>query len=56
MTSSTPPFAGQCASLEEQMQRLVEQYEQERKAHIELTSLLGEHIKHVGELTTNYKG
>ena len=51
-----PPFAGQCASLEEQMQRLAEQYEQERKAHIELTSLLGEHIKHVGELTTNYKG
>ena len=38
-------FAGQCASLEEQMLRLAEQTEQEQKAH----------IKHVGKLTANYK-
>lgn len=38
-----------------QVQRLTEQYEQERKAHIELTSILGEHIEHVGKLTANYK-
>ena len=41
--------------LSEQVRRLAEQYEQERKAHIELTSILGEHIKHVGKLTANYK-
>ena len=48
-------FAGQVERLEEQVRQLAEQYEQERKAHIELTSLLGEHIKHVGKLTANYK-
>ena len=37
------------------MRRLAEQYEQEQKAHMELTSILGEHIKHVGKLTDNYK-
>ena len=48
-------LAGQCSSLENQMRRLAEQYEQERKAHKELTSLLGEHIEHVGKLSDNYK-
>ena len=55
VTSSPPPFAGQCASLEEQMRRLAEQYEQEQKAHNNLASILGEHIEHVGKLTANYK-
>ena len=48
-------LAGQVERLEGQVRRLAEQYEQERKAHIELTSILGEHIKHVGKLTDNYK-
>ena len=48
-------LAGQVERLEGQVRRLAEQYEQERKAHIELTSILGEHIEHVGKLTANYK-
>ena len=44
-----------CASLEEQMRRLAEQYEQEQKAYNNLASILGEHIEHVGKLTANYK-
>ena len=45
----------QVERLSEQVRRLAEQYEQERKEHIELMSILGEHIKHVGKLTANYK-
>ena len=50
-----PFVAGQCASLEEQMRRLAEQSAQEKKAHIELASMLADHIKHVGKLAANYK-
>lgn len=38
-----------------QVEALAEQYERERQAHVELTSILGEHIEHVGKLTANYK-
>ena len=48
-------LSGQVERLEEQMQQLAEQYEQERKAHMELTSILGEHIEHVGKLSANYR-
>ena len=48
-------LAGQVERLEEQVSELAAQYEQERKAQIELTSILDEHIEHVGKLTDNYK-
>ena len=48
-------LAGQVERLEEQVRELAERYEQERKAHLELTGILGEHIEHVGKLTDNYK-
>ena len=46
---------GQVKRLEKQVRELAGQYEQERNAHIELTSILGEYIKHIGKLTDNYK-
>ena len=59
LTNDYSKVAGQYAEdqkwLSEQVRRLAEQYEQERKEHIELMSILGEHIKHVGKLTANYK-
>ena len=46
---------GQVNDLAGQVEALAKQYERERQAHIELTSILGEHIEHVGKLTANYK-
>ena len=48
-------LAGQVERLEEQVRELAGHYEQERKAHIELMSLIDVHIEHVGKLTDNYK-